>query len=118
MQAILDTIQSYHFTPNIITFGVLAIGCKKLGDGKELLEQMDSINFTPNYKILETLLHNACANKRFSYVLYLLKYILAAEIKPSKDMLQILKTFDEIILKEIENKVYTFISEVTETDCL
>ncbi|XP_076546358.1 pentatricopeptide repeat-containing protein 1, mitochondrial [Osmia lignaria lignaria] len=103
-KAILNTIQSYHFTANIITFGVLAIGCRKLEDGKELLEQMDNIGFAPNYTILETLLHNACANKRFSYVLYLMKHILATEIKPSKNMLQFLKNFDEMILKEIENK--------------
>ncbi|XP_060818537.1 pentatricopeptide repeat-containing protein 1, mitochondrial [Bombus pascuorum] len=101
---VLNDIQFHHLTPNIITFGVLAIGCKMYKDGRELLEQMDTIGYAPNYVILETLIFNACSVKNFSYVLYLMDYILKNRIKPSQQILSILKKFDELILQIIRNE--------------
>lgn len=101
---VLNDIQSYHLMPNIITFGVLAIGCKMYKDGRELLEQMDTIGYATNYVILETLIFNACSSKNFPYVLYLMNYILRNRIKPSQQILDTLEKFDVLILQIIENK--------------
>lgn len=92
--------------PNIVTFGALAIGCRMYKDGRELLEQMDTIGYAPNYVILETLIFNACSVRNFTYVLYLMKYILENRIEPSQQILNTLEKFDELILQIIRNKVY------------
>ncbi|XP_071858849.1 pentatricopeptide repeat-containing protein 1, mitochondrial isoform X2 [Bombus fervidus] len=101
---VLNDIQFHHLIPNIITFGVLAIGCKMYKDGRELLEQMDTIGYAPNYVILETLIFNACSVKKFTYVLYLMDYILKNRIEPSQQILSTLKKFDELILQIIKNE--------------
>lgn len=92
--------------PNIVTFGVLAIGCRMHKDGRELLEQMDTIGYAPNYVILETLIFNACSVRNFAYVLYLMKYISKNKIQPSQNILNILEKFDGMILQIIKNEVY------------
>lgn len=92
--------------PDIITFGVLAIGCRMHKDGRELLEQMETIGYAPNYVILETLILNACSTRNFTYVLYLMKYILENRIEPSQQMLNTLEKFDELMLQIIRNEVY------------
>lgn len=102
---ILNKIQRHHFTPNIVTFGVLAIGCIRCKDGLELLEQIDTIGYAPNFKILETLFYNACYYKNFIYVLHLMKYILHNNITPTTNILNILEKFDELVLEIIKNKV-------------
>uniref|UniRef100_V9IEN1 Pentatricopeptide repeat-containing protein 1 n=1 Tax=Apis cerana TaxID=7461 RepID=V9IEN1_APICE len=81
---VLNEIQNHHFTPNIITFGVLAIGCIRCRDGIELLEQMDTIGYAPNFIVLETLFFNACRYKNFVYILHLMEYILHNNVIPTK----------------------------------
>ncbi|XP_043591345.1 pentatricopeptide repeat-containing protein 1, mitochondrial [Bombus pyrosoma] len=101
---VLNDIQFHHLIPNIITFGVLAIGCRMHKDGRELLEQMDTIGYAPNYVILETLMLNACSVRNFNYVLYLMDYILKNRIEPSQQILNILEKFDELLLQIIRNE--------------
>ncbi|KOX78184.1 Pentatricopeptide repeat-containing protein 1 [Melipona quadrifasciata] len=101
---VIDKMQTYHMTPNIVTFGVLAIGCRMEKDGRELLEQLDTIRCAPNYVILGTLLFNACSTRNFSYALFLMQYILKNQIRPSQDMLNNLEKFDRIMLEIVRNK--------------
>lgn len=101
----MNEIQSRHFIPNIITFGVLAIGCIRCRDGIELLEQMSTIGYIPNYKILETLFLNACRYNNYVYIYHLMEYILHNNITPSEKILNILEKFDELVLGMLENEV-------------
>ncbi|KAK9305996.1 hypothetical protein QLX08_003221 [Tetragonisca angustula] len=101
---VIDKIQTYHMTPNVVTFGVLAIGCRMEKDGRELLEQLDTIHCAPNYVILGTLLFNACSTRNFSYTLFLMRYILKNQIRPSQDMLNNLEKFDRTMLEIVRNK--------------
>lgn len=101
---VLNEIQSRHFIPNIITFGVLAIGCIRCRDGIELLEQMSTIGYIPNYKILETLFLNACRYNNYVYIYHLMEYILHNNITPSEKILNILEKFDELVLGMLENE--------------
>ncbi|XP_033366964.1 pentatricopeptide repeat-containing protein 1, mitochondrial [Bombus vosnesenskii] len=101
---VLNNIQFHHLIPNIVTFGVLAIGCRMHKDGRELLEQMETIGYAPNYMILETLIFNACSVRNFTYVLYLMKYISENRIEPSQQILNILEKFDELMLQIIRNE--------------
>lgn len=101
----MNEIQSRHFIPNIITFGVLAIGCIRCRDGIELLEQMSTIGYIPNCKILETLFLNACRYNNYVYIYHLMEYILHNNITPSEKILNILEKFDELVLGMLENEV-------------
>lgn len=92
-------------TPNVVTFGVLAIGCRMEKDGRELLEQLDTIHCAPNYVILGTLLFNACSTRNFSYALFLMQYMLKNQIRPSQDILNNLEKFDRTMLQIVRNKV-------------
>lgn len=100
----LVEIQKCHLMPNIMTFGSLAIGCKRRRDGEELLEQMNNISYVPNNIILETLLLHACSKKNFSYILYLLTYIKNNQIEPSKEILKMLETFDNRVSNLLNKK--------------
>ncbi|XP_017876526.1 pentatricopeptide repeat-containing protein 1, mitochondrial [Ceratina calcarata] len=103
-KAVLNEIQKHHLSPNVITFGVLAIGCRKYWDGMELLEQMDAIGYAPNYIVLQALFMNACIGKDFKYVLNLMQYLLKRRMKPPPSILNTLEKFDEIMLQSLENE--------------
>lgn len=66
---------------------------------------MNTIGYAPNFKVLETLFYNACRYKNFIYILYLMEYTLHNNIKPTKNILNILEKFDELVLEIIEDKV-------------
>lgn len=110
LQDVLNDMQSYHFTPNIMTFGVLAIGCRRHKDGIELLQQMDAIGYEANYIILETLLYHACRYRDFNYILHLMHYLFKRRIILSQNMLHILDKFDAVILQFLDNEVHKLFS--------
>lgn len=83
----------------------MAIGCIRCRDGIELLEQMDTIGYAPNFIVLETLFFNACRYKNFVYILHLMEYILHNNVIPTKNILNNLEKFDELTLEIIGNKV-------------
>ncbi|XP_076639182.1 pentatricopeptide repeat-containing protein 1, mitochondrial [Colletes latitarsis] len=103
---VINEIQRHHLTPNIITFGVLALGCTSLMYGEELLEQMNKVGYTPNSIVLDILMHAACRYKDFKYVQFLINYMSRYHMKPSKYMLDTLEKFEKLILQFIktENK--------------
>lgn len=103
-KAVLNEIQKNHLSPNIITFGVLALGCKKYWDGMELLEQMDGIGYAPNYIVLQALFMNACLGRDFKYVLHLMTYMLKNRMKPQESILKTLEKFDEVMLLTLEDE--------------
>lgn len=92
-------------TPDIITFGVLAIGCTNYNDGKMLLEQMNNIGYEPNNTVIQTLLFEACYSRNFDYVLYLMQYISQSKLKVTKYIISTLERFDKLALKTIEEQV-------------
>ena len=101
---VLYELQRHHLTPNVITFGVLALGCSQLNDGMELLEQMDNIGYEINTKILGTLIHRAAYHKDFRYLKFVMNYMLKYEIKPSTFILDTLKKFERLILELLKKK--------------
>ncbi|XP_078038879.1 pentatricopeptide repeat-containing protein 1, mitochondrial [Augochlora pura] len=106
---VLSEAQRRHLSPNIITFGVLALACPTLQYGKELLEQMDMLGFQANGVILGTLIRAACFRKDFRYIQFLLNYSLENNIKLTNYVYQVLTNFDRLVLEEIKdhNKSYT-----------
>lgn len=98
-KAVLNEFQIHHLEPNINTFEALAYGCRRQRDGIELLEQINTIGYAVDNIILEKLLYNACYANNFGYVSYLMTYILRCQIVPSKKILEILKSFDKLLLE-------------------
>lgn len=115
MQEVLCEIQRHHLMPNVITFGVLALGCTQLKDGMELLEQMDNIGYEINTTILGTLIHRAAYHKDFRYLKFVMNYMLKYEIKPSTFILDTLKKFERLILEYLKKKVRKLFSESLQT---
>ena len=101
---VLYEIQRHHLMPNVITFGVLALGCAQLKDGMELLEQMDNIGYEINTTILGTLIHRAAYHKDFRYLQFVMNYMLEYDIKPSTFILDTLKKFEKLILEHLKKK--------------
>ncbi|XP_076685059.1 pentatricopeptide repeat-containing protein 1, mitochondrial [Andrena cerasifolii] len=101
---VLYEVQKHHLTPNVITFGVLALGCTQLNDGMELLEQMNNIGYEVNTTILGTLIHRAAYHKDFRYLKFLMDYMLESEIKPSTFILDTLTKFERLILALLKKK--------------
>ncbi|XP_076753424.1 pentatricopeptide repeat-containing protein 1, mitochondrial [Xylocopa sonorina] len=101
---VLNEIQRHHLTPDIITFGVLALGCIKYQDGIELLNQMDTIGYAPNYIILHSLIRNACYLKNFHYLLHLMDYMKENQIKPTNIILETIEKFDDLTLQYLDGK--------------
>ncbi|XP_076174809.1 pentatricopeptide repeat-containing protein 1, mitochondrial [Ptiloglossa arizonensis] len=103
-RAVLNEIQRNNLSPNILTFGVLALGCDQFHHGRELLEQMNNINFEPNKIILGTLLQKACFHKDFKYASFLIEYMSRNNIKPSEYILKTLTNFEKLILTFLRSK--------------
>ncbi|KZC07395.1 Pentatricopeptide repeat-containing protein 1 [Dufourea novaeangliae] len=101
---ILADVQRHHLSPDIMTFGILAMGCTQLRNGIELLEQMDNIGFVPNYVVLGALIRTATYSKDFRYIEFLLNYILENKVKPSKFIFETLENFETLILQYLKIK--------------
>ncbi|XP_076661932.1 pentatricopeptide repeat-containing protein 1, mitochondrial [Halictus rubicundus] len=101
---VLNEIQKHHLMPDIMTFGVLALGCHRIAYGIELLEQMNNIGFASNHIIIGALVHNACYGRNFKYVEFLLNYMSKHNMKPNKYIRETLENFEKLILKELKTE--------------
>ncbi|XP_066603550.1 pentatricopeptide repeat-containing protein 1, mitochondrial [Prorops nasuta] len=92
---VLYLMQQRHLKPDIMTFGVLALGCTSKNQGDELLQSMSNIGFSPNIIIITTLLKNALNRKKFVYAMDLMKYLKTSHIKPNDKLFETLDEFVE-----------------------
>lgn len=83
-------------SPNIVTFGVLALGCFKKNDGLQLLHDMKSLGFCPNIEIFGALLNSASRTIDLEYICTLIKAMTAEQIKPNLQLLQMLEDIKNI----------------------
>ncbi|XP_050535202.1 pentatricopeptide repeat-containing protein 1, mitochondrial isoform X2 [Daktulosphaira vitifoliae] len=104
---VLSLISSEDLSVDIVTFGVLALGCKNKFQAKDLIKSMVDHGFRVNAEILGTMLGQACYHYNFGYVIYTMNMIKHEEIKPNNIFMERLKSFDENIkslMKKRENK--------------
>ncbi|XP_031825956.2 pentatricopeptide repeat-containing protein 1, mitochondrial isoform X1 [Nomia melanderi] len=101
---VLYEVQRHHLSPNIMTFGVLALGCPQEKYGRELLKQMDNIGFKPNCVIVGTLIFSAAQRRNFKYLQYLMNYMLENDVESSPYIFQTLEKFEQLILQFMKNK--------------
>jgi len=65
---VLNYIQEHKLHPNIMTFGVLAMGCNTLKDAGALISSMESSGFRLNIEIFGSLLSNAVFRRDCWYI--------------------------------------------------
>lgn len=80
---VINITEKRNLSPNVMTFGVLALGCQELWEAKEFLEGMEAFGYRPNSIIMSTLIRKACLNKNFEYLLFVMSYMLKNEMRPN-----------------------------------
>lgn len=84
-------------SPNVMTFGVLALACQEYYDVREFLEGMDAFGYKPNGIIMATLLRMGYAKNNLGYVLFVMDYMVKNKMKPDKQAIKILEEFSKKI---------------------
>lgn len=84
-------------TPNVMTFGVLALACEEYYDAKEFLEGIEAFGYKPNIVIMATLLKKACMNNNLGYLLLVMDYMVENKVKPNERALKTLEEFSKKI---------------------
>ena len=82
-------------SPNVMTFGVLALGCQELMQAQEFLEGIEVFGYKPNSVIIDTLINTACHKKNFGYLLFMMKYMMENGMRPTTQTIEIVKKFSE-----------------------
>ncbi|KAL0119655.1 hypothetical protein PUN28_007828 [Cardiocondyla obscurior] len=96
---VVSIAEKKRLSPNVMTFGVLALGCQELSHAKEFLEGMEAFGRKPNSVIMGTLIHTACHRKNFEYLLFVMKYMVENRIKPSEQTIKCVKDFSQGLSK-------------------
>lgn len=81
------------FKPNVMTYGILAMGCGTVEKCNELLEQMHMRKYRLNIEILGAMLAHACYLNDFKYVIYLMELCLSEDVHPNKIFMEKLEIF-------------------------
>ncbi|KMQ97249.1 pentatricopeptide repeat-containing protein 1 [Lasius niger] len=80
---VISMTEKRNLTPNVMTFGVLALGCQECRDAEEFLQGMEAFGYRPNSIIMSTLINVACHNKNFEYLLFVMNYMLEHKMRPN-----------------------------------
>ncbi|XP_044736845.1 pentatricopeptide repeat-containing protein 1, mitochondrial [Chrysoperla carnea] len=103
---VLQMIDEAGYRPNLITYGVLAIGCKNRDEAKRLLSLMEVEEYRINSEILGAMLQQACYRNDFGYVMYIMELCLKKEIQPNKKFMEHLLEFRRKCLKMLREKTH------------
>lgn len=121
----MSLINSENLSVDIVTFGVLALGCKNKNEAKGLIKIITdhgfryvckiliiflfllifSYNLRVNSEILGTMLAQACYHFNFGYVVYVMNMVKHEEIKPNKIFMDRLNRFDNTIKDLMKKRV-------------
>jgi len=95
----LSLAERKKLSPNIMTFGVLALGCQRCKDVREFLEGMEVCGYKPNAVIMNTLINTACHNKDLSYLLLVMNYMVENKMRPNAEAVKKLEEFSKGLSK-------------------
>lgn len=87
---VIAMIEKVNLNPDIVTYGVLALGCQSQEDARELIAEMNSKGIKMNAQILGAMLKSGCVKKNFDYIIEVLYIIKELNIKPNQRMLECL----------------------------
>ncbi|XP_018343136.1 PREDICTED: pentatricopeptide repeat-containing protein 1, mitochondrial isoform X2 [Trachymyrmex septentrionalis] len=92
---VISIAEKKGLSPNVMTFGVLALGCQELMQAQEFLEGIEVFGYKPNSVIIDTLINTACHKKNFGYLLFMMKYMMENGMRPTTQTIEIVKKFSE-----------------------
>ncbi|CAH1108103.1 unnamed protein product [Psylliodes chrysocephalus] len=90
---VLNLMNKHNYMPDLVTYGVLAIGCKNKDEATELIEEMKQKSYSLNAEILGAMLRQACYHFNYWYVLYIMEVCLNEEVQPNKMFMETLHEF-------------------------
>ncbi|XP_030372200.1 pentatricopeptide repeat-containing protein 1, mitochondrial [Scaptodrosophila lebanonensis] len=90
---VLTMIRTAGFHPDIVTYGVLALGCRTQEEARELMQQMQAAGIRMNMPILGAMLRQGCAQKSFAYINEIMQLSLEHNIRPNEQFLRHLHNF-------------------------
>lgn len=102
---VMNMIKTARLTPDIVTYGVLALSCTNIEEAKILLQEMNDKGIRPNIQIIGAMLRQGCALKNFNYIEEMLNVILCEQMKPSERLLDNIKNFENECKEFINSKV-------------
>lgn len=79
--------------PDIVTYGVMALGCQTRTQAWELINEMNDKGIMMNMPILGAMVKQGCFRKNFAYILDILRIIKQFKMKPSIQLMETLETF-------------------------
>lgn len=88
---VLGMIQAVKLSPDIVTYGVLALTCQTHEEAQALMAEMDSKGIKMNIEILGAMFKTACIKKNFDYAIEVLRIVRDLKIKPSDKLLHTLE---------------------------
>ncbi|CAG9771000.1 unnamed protein product [Ceutorhynchus assimilis] len=98
---VLALMENNGMRPDLITYGVLAIGCKTKEEALDLVDQMKSSAYTLNAVILGAMLQQACYHQAFDYINEIMQLCLRDNVPVNKKFLEHLDNFK----KKMKNKL-------------
>ncbi|ALC43076.1 CG4611, partial [Drosophila busckii] len=90
---VLSMIKTAGLHPDIVTYGVLALGCRSQEQARELLQQMEAEGIRMNMAILGAMLRQGCAQRSFAYINEIMQLSLEQGLKPNESFLRHLHNF-------------------------
>ncbi|KAH8402890.1 hypothetical protein KR222_009141, partial [Zaprionus bogoriensis] len=90
---VLGMVRTAGLHPDIVTYGVLSLGCRTQEEARELLQQMQAAGIRMNAAILGAMLRQGCAQKSFAYINEIMQLSLEENIRPNETFLRHLHNF-------------------------
>lgn len=97
------------YRPNVMTYGILAMGCKTKDQCMELIEEIKSKKYAINAEILGAMLHQACFYNDINYILHVMELCLSEAVNPNKIFLEKIDTFKRKFKHLYDEKVIKFL---------
>lgn len=101
---VLKLIQKAKLHPDIVTFGVLALGCQSQEEAQSLISDMRNIGFRMNAEILGAMLKQGCYNWNFDYVIAIMQTVIEEDVAPNEKFLEHLEKFHKLCSQKIKYK--------------
>lgn len=101
-RSVLYMFDKYGYSPNIFTYGILALCCETLEDAQGLLDDMFDNGYRINIEILGALLRQACVKENFVYILQIMELVAKENIHTNKQFMDHLESFHKSCVEKIK----------------
>jgi pentatricopeptide repeat domain-containing protein 1 len=88
-----DMVRKANLKPDIVTYGILALGCKTREQAWELINEMNEKGIKMNMPILGAMVRQGCCTRNFRYIMDILRIIQKFNMKPNVKIFEMLDNF-------------------------